>query len=100
MDKVALGQVFSEYFGFPCQLSFHRLLQIHHHHNRHHHLVAGAGTIGQLVTDVPSGPSLTPLQETKKKNKKKTKKKLSIQGSSSDICLTRMRNSVAESFSF
>jgi hypothetical protein len=21
VDKVALGQVFSEYFGFPCQLS-------------------------------------------------------------------------------
>jgi hypothetical protein len=30
VDKVALGQVFSEYFGFPCQSSFH---QIHHHHN-------------------------------------------------------------------
>jgi hypothetical protein len=26
MDKVALGQVFSEYFGFPCQFSFHQLL--------------------------------------------------------------------------
>jgi hypothetical protein len=23
-DKVALGQVFSEYFGSPCQSSFHR----------------------------------------------------------------------------
>jgi hypothetical protein len=23
VDKVALGQVFSEYFGFPCQISFH-----------------------------------------------------------------------------
>jgi hypothetical protein len=23
MDKVALGQVSSEYFGFPCQSSFH-----------------------------------------------------------------------------
>jgi hypothetical protein len=22
VDKVALGQVFSEYFGFPCQSSF------------------------------------------------------------------------------
>jgi hypothetical protein len=29
VDKAALGQVFSEYFGFPCQ-SFHRFL---HHHN-------------------------------------------------------------------
>jgi hypothetical protein len=26
VDKVALGQVFSEYFGFPCQSSFHRVL--------------------------------------------------------------------------
>jgi hypothetical protein len=32
VDKVALGQVFSEYFGFPCR-SFQRLLHtciIHH----------------------------------------------------------------------
>jgi hypothetical protein len=29
VDKAALGQVFSDYFGFPCQ-SFHRFL---HHHN-------------------------------------------------------------------
>jgi hypothetical protein len=42
VDKVALEQVFSEYFGFPCQFSFQRLL-----HN--HHLSSGAGTIGQLV---------------------------------------------------
>jgi hypothetical protein len=32
VDKVASGQVFSEYFGFPCQNhSFHQLLL--HHHN-------------------------------------------------------------------
>jgi hypothetical protein len=30
VDKVALGQVFSEYFGFPCQSSFHQFL---HHYN-------------------------------------------------------------------
>jgi hypothetical protein len=30
VDKVALGQVFSEYFGFPYQSSFHQIL---HHHN-------------------------------------------------------------------
>jgi hypothetical protein len=59
VDQMVLGQVFSEYFGFPCQLSFHRLL--------HTHLSSGAGTIGQLVADVPSGLSLTPPQETKKK---------------------------------
>jgi hypothetical protein len=29
VDKVALGQVFSEYFGFSCQ-EFHRMLHIHH----------------------------------------------------------------------
>jgi hypothetical protein len=32
VDKVASGQVFSEYFGFPCQkCSFHQIL--YHHHN-------------------------------------------------------------------
>jgi hypothetical protein len=41
VDKVMLGQVFSENFGFPCQFSFHQFL-----HN-HHHLSSGAGTIGQ-----------------------------------------------------
>jgi hypothetical protein len=46
---VALGQVFSEYFGFPCQFSFHRLLHIHD-------LSSGAGTVGQLAADVPSIP--------------------------------------------
>jgi hypothetical protein len=60
VDKVALGQVSSEYSGFPCQFPFHRLL--------HNHLSFGAGTIGQLVTDVPSGLSLTLPQETKKKS--------------------------------
>jgi hypothetical protein len=62
VDKVALAQVFSEYFGFPCQFSFHRLLNIHL-------LSSGAGTIGQLVADVPSGLSLTPPEETKKSKK-------------------------------
>jgi hypothetical protein len=41
VDKVALGQVFSEYFGFPCQSSLHQVL-----HN-HSHLSSGACTIGQ-----------------------------------------------------
>jgi hypothetical protein len=31
VHKVALRQVFSEYFGFPCQSSFHQLLHNHHH---------------------------------------------------------------------
>jgi hypothetical protein len=53
VDSVVLGQVFSEYFGVPCQFSFHRLLNTHH-------LSSGAGTTGQLVADVTSGLSLTP----------------------------------------
>jgi hypothetical protein len=55
VDKVALEQVFSEYFDFLCQFSFHRLLQTHHHHP------------GQVVADVPNGLCLTPHQETKRK---------------------------------
>jgi hypothetical protein len=47
VDKVALGNIFSDYFGFPCQFSFHRLFHIH--------LSSGAGTIDQIVADVPSG---------------------------------------------
>jgi hypothetical protein len=31
VDKVALGQVFSDFFGFPCQSSFHQFL-----HNQYH----------------------------------------------------------------
>jgi hypothetical protein len=30
VDKAALGQVFSEYFDFPCQ-AFHRFLHYHNH---------------------------------------------------------------------
>jgi hypothetical protein len=56
-EKAELGQVFSEYFGFPFQVSFHRLLNTH--------LSSGAGTISQTVADVPSG--LSGPKETKKK---------------------------------
>jgi hypothetical protein len=42
VDKVVLGQVFSEYFSFPSQSSFHQLLQ------NHPRLSSGAGTIGQM----------------------------------------------------
>jgi hypothetical protein len=41
VDKVALGQVISDYFGFSCQSSFHQFL-----HN-HPHLSSGAYTTGQ-----------------------------------------------------
>jgi hypothetical protein len=30
VDKLALGQIFSEHFDFPCQSLFHQVL---HHHN-------------------------------------------------------------------
>jgi hypothetical protein len=43
VDRVALGQVFFEYFGFPYHFSFHLLLPIH--------LSSGPATIG-----TPSGP--------------------------------------------
>jgi hypothetical protein len=59
VDRVSLGQVFSEYFDFPCQFSYYQIL--------HAHLSSGAGTIGQIVADVPRGLSLTPPQEIKKK---------------------------------
>jgi hypothetical protein len=54
VDKVALEQVFSEYFGFSYQFSFHQLL-----HN-HPHLSSGAGTIGQKWPQY-KGLSPTPL---------------------------------------
>jgi hypothetical protein len=31
VDKVELGQVFSEYFYFPCQSSFHQFLHDFYH---------------------------------------------------------------------
>jgi hypothetical protein len=58
--KVTLGQVFSEYFDFPCQFSFHRL------HHTHNHALSGADTIGEIVAGAPSRLSLTPLKETSK----------------------------------
>jgi hypothetical protein len=61
VEKVVLGKFFSEYFGFPCQFSFHRLL------HTHHYISSGAGTIGQLIADVLIGLSLTPPQETETK---------------------------------
>lgn len=55
MDIVAV----SEYYDFMCQ-SFHQLLHAHH-------LSSGDGTIGQTESEVPSGVSLTPPQESIKK---------------------------------
>jgi hypothetical protein len=61
VEKVALVQVFSEHFGFPCQFSLHPLLHIHHRRS------SLAGTTGILVADVLSGLNLAPPQETKKR---------------------------------
>jgi hypothetical protein len=59
VDKVALGQGFSKYyFGFPCQSSFYTFYKLLHAHPS-----TEAGTKGPLVASVPSGFSLTPLQE-------------------------------------
>jgi hypothetical protein len=62
VDEVALGQVFSECFGFPWQFSFYRLLHSHH-------LSSGAGynwpVIGRRTKLTQSHP--TPPQETKRK---------------------------------
>jgi hypothetical protein len=61
VDKVALGQVFSEYFDFLCQFLFHRLLHIYHPSCR-------AGTKGHLVADVPSESYPTPRKKGKPLN--------------------------------
>jgi hypothetical protein len=56
MDKVALGQVFSEYFGFPCQSSFHQLL--------HNTLIYHLGLYNRPeVAAVPGDASPTPLKK-------------------------------------
>jgi hypothetical protein len=65
VDKVALGQVFSGYFCFPCQSSFHQLL-----HN-HPHLSSGAGTIGQKLSQY-KGLSPTTLAKNNIKAKETT----------------------------
>jgi hypothetical protein len=40
VHKVALGQVFSKYFGFPCH-SFHQILHPHNHLGRYNRPVSG-----------------------------------------------------------
>jgi hypothetical protein len=50
--------VFLEYFDFPCQFLFPQMLRTH--------LSSGAGSIDELMIDVPSEFSLTPRHGTKK----------------------------------
>jgi hypothetical protein len=59
VDKVALGQVFSDYFGFPCQSSFHQFL-----HN-HHHLSSGRGWYNRPVS---GRRTQSPTPQIKKKS--------------------------------
>jgi hypothetical protein len=66
VDEVALGQVFSEYFGLPCQSLFHRLI-----HN--HHPSFGAGTIGQQWPTYQVD-SVSPQPEKLKKKEKRKKR--------------------------
>jgi hypothetical protein len=54
--------VLSQYFGFLCRFSFHRLL------HTDNHLSSGAGTIGQTVPGIPTGPDLTPPQIKQRHN--------------------------------
>jgi hypothetical protein len=60
VDEVALRQVFSPSTSVSPANS-------HFFHMLHGHLSSGAGIRGPLVADVPSGRSLTPPQEIKKK---------------------------------
>jgi hypothetical protein len=51
VDKMALWQVFSEYFGFPCQFSFHQLL-----HNLHHLGLYNRPEVAAVPGDVSPTP--------------------------------------------
>jgi hypothetical protein len=65
VNKVALGQFFSQYFYFPCQSSFHQLL------HDHHHLIIWDWYNRPVVAALPS--YLT------KNNKEKTEKAAKVQ---------------------
>jgi hypothetical protein len=59
VDKAEVVQVFSEYFGFPCQ-PFHRLFQTHLYSSS-----SSAGTVGDLVASVIVILATTAQQATK-----------------------------------
>jgi hypothetical protein len=63
VDKMAPGQVFSEYFGFPCQSHFIPTTSPSSQS-------PGTGTIGQYMAAVPRGhPIWTPLPTIRIKKK-------------------------------
>jgi hypothetical protein len=41
VDKVTLGQVFSEYFSFPCQSLFHQIINPHNHQGQYNRPIGG-----------------------------------------------------------
>jgi hypothetical protein len=87
VDKVALGQVFSEYFSFLCQLAFHRLLHNHHHRHHYYHLSSGAGTVGQKMAAVQNGLSITPMRKSKKKKIIKTNRLVTLNNTTQSIII-------------
>jgi hypothetical protein len=57
VDKAALGQIFSEYFGFPYyQSSFHQFLHHHNHPGWHNRRISGRGA---EWTQLDSNPHYT-----------------------------------------
>jgi hypothetical protein len=57
--KVALGQVFSENFGFLCQSTFHLLLHNHlHHHPRLAQKARSGRSANSLTNQIKKLPSL------------------------------------------
>jgi hypothetical protein len=50
MDKLALGQVFSENFGFPCQSTFQLLLHNHLHYQSRLAQLARSGRSANSLT--------------------------------------------------
>jgi hypothetical protein len=45
VDKVAPGQVSSEYFGFPCQFHSTNCSKNHLHHHHHHQSINHRGYV-------------------------------------------------------
>jgi hypothetical protein len=62
MDKVALEQVFSEYFGFPCQSFFHQIL---HHYNHQGHVQLANWWPKCRVEPVGLHPTLIEIKQKK-----------------------------------
>jgi hypothetical protein len=90
VDKVALRQVFSEYFGFPCLLAIHRLL------HDHHHLSSGARIIGQN-SDRSTTWTASPHEKNKKVIKNNVRTKLHSVRSQKTVTCDRVAGSWAAS---